>query len=78
MRLIRLLGYALLGYVAYEMYVGMSEKTGSAVRQDAPASRGGRASAPKRMSTGGSKAVAVEGANGERTTKRVGRGVIAD
>jgi len=72
MGLIRLIGYVLLGYVAYELYAGMSEGGKSQVRQSARKALPGRS-----PSTEGSKRVAVQGSDGGTSTRRVGRGVTS-
>jgi hypothetical protein len=66
MRLLKLLAYSLLGYVLYELYLGMTE----GVESHLPAS------AQARTRTGRGRKVGVEDAGGGQTTRNVGRGVV--
>ena len=72
MGLIRLLAYAMLGYVLYELFLGISEEGGGGQPQ-----RGGEGS-QSRMS-GGGKGMRVEAtdAGGASVPHTVGRGVIS-
>jgi hypothetical protein len=75
MRLIKLLAYSLLGFVLYELYLGMTEGCGSASSE---ASRGGRLKSSDQPVAAGhaGRKVAVEEANGAHRTRSVRRGVV--
>ena len=71
MSIIKLAAYTLLGYVLYELYLGISygveAKKAVAVESSAPKPRGN----PR-----GSQSVSVAGQSGARSKRSVGRGVI--
>lgn len=75
MRLIKLFAYSLLGYVLYELYLGMTE----GIDSDSPVSFGSArpagAKGGARRGGAGKNAVA-EDANGARSSHAVGRGVV--
>jgi hypothetical protein len=66
MQIIRLVAYALLGYVLYELYLGVTEGSGIA-SQPAPSARRGGVRGRK---------VKVEDQGGATHTQSVGRGVV--
>jgi hypothetical protein len=66
MRLLKLLAYSLLGYVLYELYLGMTEGAESRLR----------ASPQGRARTGQGRKVGVQDAGGGQSTRNVGRGVV--
>jgi hypothetical protein len=71
MRLVKLFAYSLLGYVLYELYLGMTEGAAQMASgsNDSP-------SAPPQRTAGKGATVAVEDANGAATRRKVGRGVV--
>jgi len=76
LRLIKLLAYSLLGYVLYELYLGMTEGIQTPARSSAQALGTERKDAG--ATTGGSagRTVQVEEPNGAQAMHKVGRGVI--
>jgi hypothetical protein len=72
MRLIKLLAYSLLGYVIYELYLGMTEGCES---RSVASSQSGGVGRSEGVKPAGRK-VGVEEANGARRTRSVGRGVV--
>jgi hypothetical protein len=73
MSLIKLAAYTLLGYVIYELYVGITQ----GVEAKKAAASGEQASAPKhRSNPRGGRTVTVAGQSGASTKRSVGRGVI--
>ena len=86
MRLLKLMALALLGYVIYEMYLGMSEGGGGGdggERRRPGQQRGG---GPRRARAGGERLTGagrgmktqVEEESGESRSQTVGRGVTHD
>jgi hypothetical protein len=66
MRLVKLLAYSLLGYVLYELYLGMTEGAAAAPASSRAPSRAGAKA----------KTVTVEDSGGGRSTRSVGRGAV--
>lgn len=86
MRLIKLLAYSLLGYVLYELYLGITEGAEAGRSLQGRGSGGGQGRGQERTrrdagaTTGGSSAkgrqVRPEDAGGGQATRTVGRGVV--
>jgi hypothetical protein len=70
MGLIKLLAYSLLGYVLYELFLGLSEGPQLAVQRS-----GGKDSKPIGPA-GDARTIDVSDPNGAHTRRTVGRGVI--
>ena len=66
MRLIKLFAYSLLGYVLYELYLGMTE----GAQASAAPQRARKSSGRQRRS------VNVQNADGAQSSQTVGRGVV--
>ncbi|MBV8780467.1 MAG: hypothetical protein JO353_03640 [Phycisphaerae bacterium] len=66
MAIVKLLAYSLLGYVLYELYLGLSEGA-PALASHQPRGRGGARS---------QRTVNVEGPGGSASKRAVGRGVV--
>lgn len=81
-RLIKLAAYAVLGYIIYELWQGMSESQGArGGRQRSMGGRGGRefeSSASRSGITGGGRGMMADVAEstGAESRRPVGRGVI--
>jgi hypothetical protein len=75
MRLLKLLAYSLLGYVLYELYLGMTEgvSSDSALPSQPSTKPKGRRLSSARDRSG--KMTSVEDANGAHGTRAAGRGV---
>jgi hypothetical protein len=70
MRLVKLIAYALLGYVIYELYLGVSEgAAGSSRSNKLRQNESGTSGAPQRTN------VPAEDANGARGKRRPARGI---
>jgi len=67
MRLLKLLAYSLLGYVLYELYLGMTEGTEARLSQSSQGRSGGSSQG---------RTVDVQDSGGEKTKRNVGRGVV--
>jgi hypothetical protein len=65
MRLIKVFAYSLLGFVLYELYLGLTEGT-----------QAGAPQAPARSSGRPRKRVDVQGSDGGQIKRSVGRGVV--
>jgi hypothetical protein len=82
MRLIKLLAYSLLGYVLYELYLGMTEGAQAQSSGSPPAQTRGNRSDSKRRTAGATtgapqaRNVSVEDAGGGQAKRNVGRGVV--
>ena len=74
MSIIKLAAYALLGYVLYELYLGISQGV-EAKKAEAIAAPAASAK-PSRGNLRGSKSVSVAGQSGASSKRSVGRGVI--
>ena len=79
MRLLKLLAYALLGYVLYELYLGMAESdhgngNGGGEQREAGRGQGQRSRAGARGRRAGTR-VQVEDTEGASRSETVGRGV---
>ena len=70
-RLIKLAAYGLLGYVIYEMVMGMNDAV--AEQPNRRSSGENRSSAPANT---GRRKVSVQDSGGAERTERVGRGVV--
>ena len=78
MRLVKLLAYSLLGYVLYELYLGMTEGVRAAVpaaKPPAASNEKGRGRRSK-ASAGSRKSAASEDSDGTGSNQTVGRGVV--
>jgi hypothetical protein len=84
-RLMKLAAYALLGYILYELFLGISENEASGCMSVAHRSGGGsqgRENAAREGSganvsgPGGGRTVEVRDVSGGERTARVGRGVV--
>jgi hypothetical protein len=76
MRLLKLLAYSLLGYVLYELYLGMTEGVGSDSALPSRSFNKGKDRGMSSASAGSRKMTSVEDANGAHGTRAVGRGVV--
>jgi hypothetical protein len=71
MRLVKLIAYALLGYVIYELYLGMSEgAAGSSRSKKLRQNESGKSGGPQGTN------IPVEDANGARGKRRAVRGIV--
>ena len=80
MRLLKLIALALLGYVIYELYLGMSEggHGDGGDRRRPGQQRRGRAGGERLTGAGRGMKTQVEDRSGESRSQTVGRGVTHD
>jgi hypothetical protein len=76
MRLLKLLAYSLLGFVLYELYLGMTEGVGADSPLPSQSSNKGKGRGLSPAGAGSGKMRPVEDANGAHGSRAVGPGVV--